>query len=198
MFLKASSQKQQAYDFYNSYEWEKVTWPTFYQRVRNGWDESREDKIVPKQRKQYHREERTPKGKRAEQMTRYSEQPEPKASKTLFRNRLNSGYPKEEAILMWDKWISAKEKKKKEHPQYNKTYIPKWTAQKEPDEETFKIDITYPKDVARVFRKEYQRIIDELERKLTMIDEKTLVKEANDKLEFVKAELEAFNLLNPQ
>ena len=36
MFRKTSTQKQQAYDFYNAYKGDKVTWPTFYQRVRLG------------------------------------------------------------------------------------------------------------------------------------------------------------------
>lgn len=33
-------------------------------------------------------------------MTWYNEQSEPKAVRNLFRNRLNSGYKKEEAILI--------------------------------------------------------------------------------------------------
>lgn len=196
MFCKSSTQKQQAFDFYNSYEWDKITWPTFYQRVRNWWDESWEEKIKVKVKNQYHRRERTPKGKWAIEMAWYNEQPEPKAAKTLFRNRLNSWYPKEEAILMWDAWLTIKEKKKPKRPQAVKSYVPKKVTPPKVDENDFKIEITYPKEVARVFRKEYVRMIEEIEWELTYTEEKTEVFAMNKKLERLKWELQIFNCYN--
>lgn len=44
------------------------------------------------------------------------------------------------------------------------------------------IDITYPKEVARVFRKVYQDMIAQIEWELTYTEEKTQVAELNDKL----------------
>ena len=196
MFYKTSTQKQQAYDFYNSFEWEKVTWPTFYQRVRLGWDETREEKIVVKQRKQYHKEKCAPKGKRAKEMTWYLEQPEPKASRSLFRNRLNWGYPKEEAILIWEARIKVKEEKKTTKTQEYKPYIPQRIVKKEPDESNFIIEITYPKEVAKVFRKEYQKMIDDIEWELTYTYEKTQIAELHEKLERLYKEKEIFNKYN--
>lgn len=54
------------------------------------------------------------------------------------------------------------------------------------DENDFKIEITYPKEVARVFRKEYIRMIEEIEWELTYTDEKTEVFTMNKKLERLK------------
>ena len=196
MFYKTSAQKEKAYDFYNSFEWNKVSWPTFYYRVRSGWEENREDMIKVKLKTQYRRRNSTPKGKRAKEMTWYNEQPEPKASKNLFKNRLNSNYSKEDAILLWDAWALAKEKKKEKQPQVSKAYIPQKVFQKPQDDRDFKIEITYPKEVAQVFRKEYQRMIDDIEWELTYTEEKTQIAEMNEKLERLYKEKEIFNSYN--
>lgn len=108
-------------------------------------------------------------------MTWYNEQPEPKAARNLFRNRLNGGYPKEEAILMGDKWIAAKEKRKPRQYQPPKPYIPKKVIPKVEDESNFRIEVTLSKEEARVFRKEYVGMIEQIERELTYTEEKTEV-----------------------
>lgn len=195
---KTNTKKQRAYDFYNSFKWEKVSWPTFYYRVRLDEEETWEEKIKAKLKYQYHRRERTPKGKWATEMIRYSQQPEPKASKTLFRNRLNGGYPKEEAILIGDEWLKAKREKKIYYPQVQKTYIPKPKVVKPVDERDFKIEITLPKEEARVFRKEYMKMIEQLEWELTYTEEKTEVAWLNDKLTQLQKELMIFNCYNPK
>lgn len=193
---KANTQKQQAYDFYNSYEGDKVTRPTFYQRVRLGWDESREDKIRVKVKTQYRRREYVPRGKRAEQMIRYETQPEPKATKSLFRNRLNGWYCQEEAIQVWDKWMAIRDARKAKAPQQVKAYVPKRTKPAPVDESNFKIEITYPKEVAKAFRKEYVRMIEDIERELTYTEEKTQVAQMNEKLKRLYEELKIFNTYN--
>ena len=198
MYYKTSTQKEQAYEFYNSFEWDKVTRPTFYQRVRLGWTETWEDKLRVRVKNQYRRRDNTPKGKRAVQMTRYNEQPEPKASKSLFRNRLNGGYQKEEAILVWDPWMKARAKKKPKVAQPPKAYVPQKIVQKAPDENDFLIKVTLSKEEARVFRKEYQKMIEELEWELTYTSEKTEVKEMNDRLERLQKELAVFDSYNPK
>lgn len=194
MFYKTSTQKEKAYDFYNSYEGEKVSRPTFYYRVRLGWDKSWEERI--QKAKWYKRRECAPKGKRATEMTWYNEQPEPKASKSLFRNRLNNWYSKEEAILIGDKWMGIRAEKKPKKAQLPKTYIPKKTIQKEPDESNFKIEITLSKEEARVFRKEYVGMIEQIERELTYTEEKTEVAWLNEKLKRLQNELQIFNSYN--
>ena len=194
MWKKDWTQKQQAFDFYNAYEWQKVQRETFYYRVRLGWEDSREDKIKCKQRT-YNKRPTTPTGKRAKEMIRYNEQPEPKASKNLFRNRLNSNYPKEQAILMGEKWDAVKRwQSKQTYPA--KVYIPKKVVPKEPDERDFRIDVTLSKEEARVFRKEYINMIEQAERELTYTEEKTQVSELDKRLTRLRWELEVFNLYN--
>ena len=196
MFQKKDTQKQKAYNFYNSYKWNKVTRPTFYYRVRLGWEETREDKIRVKDKNHYIRRDYKPKGKRAMEMTWYNKQPEPKASKTLFRNRLNGGYAKEEAILIGDAWFSVRKWRKEISPQQYKPYVPIKKEIKKVDERDFKIEITYPKEVAKIFRKEYQKMIDDIEWELTYTEEKTQIAEMNEKLIRLQWELEIFNSYN--
>lgn len=195
---KTNTKKQKAYDFYNSFKWDKVSWPTFYYRVRLDGEEAREEKIKVKLKNQYHRRDNTPKGKRATEMIRYNQQQEPKASKNLFRNRLNGGYPKEEAILIWNEWTCAKEKRKPKQYQPPKPYVPVKTAPKVIDERDFRIEITLSKDEAKVFRKEYMKMIEQIERELTYTEEKTEVAGLNKKLIQLQGELQVFNSYNKQ
>lgn len=147
---------------------------------------------------QYNRKPITPKGKWAKEMTWYNEQPEPKASKSLFRNRLNCGYRKEEAILIWDEWLKVKREKKIYYPQVQKTYTPKPKVVKPVDERDFKIEVTLSKEEARVFRKEYLWMIEQVIDDLTYTEEKTEVAGLNKKLTQLQNELMCFNLYNPQ
>ena len=128
----------------------------------------------------------------------YNEHPEPKASKSLFRNRLNCGYWKEEAILTGDEWLKVKREKKIYYPQVQKTYIPKPKVVKPVDERDFKIEITLSKEEARVFRKEYMKMIEQLERELTCAEEKTEVAGLNNKIIQLQSELVVFNSFNPR
>ena len=196
MNCKANTQKQQAYEFYNSYEWEKVTWPTFYQRVRLWWDETREEKIKVKTKNYNHRALRPSKWKWANEMNWYKEQPEPKASKTLFRNRLNGWYPKDKAILVWDEWLEVKKERQMAHPIISKPYIPQPKKERPVDENDFKINVTLSKEEAKIFRKEYVRMMEEIEWELTYTDEKTEVAGLNNKLAQLQKELSIFNSYN--
>lgn len=195
---KTNTKKQRAYDFYNSFKWDKVSRPTFYYRVRLDEEGGREEKIRIKYKKQYHKRECAPKGRRAVEMTRYNEQPEPKASKNLFRNRLNSNYIKEEAILIGDKWTEAKKRKIPKQRPAPKSYTPIKTIPKPVDENDFKINVTLSKEEAKVFRKEYMKMIEQLERELTYTEEKTEVAGLNNKITQLRAELMCFNCYNPK
>lgn len=194
---KDGTQKQKAYDFYNSYKGEKVTWPTFYQRVRLWWDEPREERIKQKIKQSKDRRN-APRWKWAKELAWYETQLEPRASKCLFRNRLNGGYPKEEAILTGEEWLSVKREKKIYYPQVQKTYVPKPKVVKPVDERDYKIEITYSKEVAQIFRKEYNKMIEQLEWELTYTEGKTQIVELNSKLEQLKKERNIFNSYNPR
>lgn len=99
---------------------------------------------------------------------------------------------------MGDKWLGVKREKKIYHPDPSKAYVPKPKVVKSIDENDFKIEITYPKEVAQVFRKEYVKMIQQLEWELTYTEEKIQVGELNSKLEQLQKELQTFNLYNPR
>lgn len=79
----------------------------------------------------------------------------------------------------------------------SKPYIPKPIEKKNVNEGDFKIEITYPKEVARVFRKEYVKMIEDIEWELTYTDEKTQIAELNNKLVQLEKEKDIFNSFNP-
>ena len=58
------------------------------------------------------------------------------------------------------------------------------------------IDISYPKEVARVFRNEYERMISDTEDELTFTQEKELVVQLNNRLDELNDELDTFNRYN--
>jgi len=200
MFInrKQNTKKQRAYEYYNSFKWSKVTRPTFYYRVRLWKNDNWEELIRTKIKGQYNRKPVTPKGKWAKEMMWYNEHPEPKASKCLFRNRLNCGYRKEEAILIGDEWLKVKREKRIYYPQVQKTYTPKPKVVKPVDERDFKIEITLSKEEARVFRKEYMKMIEQLEWELTYTEEKTEVVGLNKRIAQLQKELMIFNCYNPR
>lgn len=185
------TKKEECYEFYNSWQWPKISFNSFYQQYSH-W-RSLEEAITPKtytRRKSYF-------GKWAEENRRYDEAPEPKAEREWYRNRLNAWYPKEQAILVWEKRMEAREAKRKANPQIFKKPYPRQprTPYKE-DLTWYMINVTYPKEVARVFRKTYHDMIAQIERELTYTEEKTQVSELSDKLARLEWELEIFNSYN--
>lgn len=66
------------------------------------------------------------------------------------------------------------------------------------DEGDFKIEITLPKEEARVFRKEYMKMIEQLEWELTYTEEKTEVVGLNKRIAQLQKELMIFNCYNPR
>lgn len=129
-------------------------------------------------------------------MERWSIQPEPKSNKQVFYGRLCSWYTKEQSILTWDKWLKVM--RDKGFYWKEKKYVPTYSRLKEDEgaaEYTW-IDITYSKEEARVFRKEFVNVIENLERELRQTEDKKCIKELNDKIESAKAELDLFNNYN--
>lgn len=94
--------------------------------------------------------------------------------------------------------MKARAKKKPKVAQPPKAYVPQKIVQKTPDENDFLIKVTLSKEEARVFRKEYQKMIEELEWELTYTSEKTEVKEMNARLERLLKELAVFDSYNPK
>ena len=135
--------------------------------------------------------------KRAEEMKRYETAPEPKAKREWFRNRLKDWYCKEEAVLVWEPREEAKLRKRKNNPIVVKKYVRvRADTIKKDSPDWYVIDITYPKEVARIFRKEYQNMIAQIEWELTYTEEKTEIAKLNDRLEKLNNELNIFNSYN--
>ena len=94
--------------------------------------------------------------------------------------------------------MKVKESKKPKQQQQPKGYVPKKTIPQPVDENNFLIKVTYPKEVARIFRKEYVKMIEQIEWELTYTDEKTQIAEMNKKLDQLQKELMCFNSYNPK
>ena len=80
-----------------------------------------------------------------------------------------------------------------------KKYVPTYSylQQTEEEEEYTWIDITYPKEVAIVFRREFLDIIERLELKRRQTQDRDETRDIYNKIELAKAELDNFNSFNP-
>ena len=101
-------------------------------------------------------------------------------------------------MLTGELWQQAKERKKANAPVIvRKVYTPQYIkAEKKPDPNNFKIEITLSKEEAEVFRREYIKMIEDIERELTYTEEKTQVAALNTKLNSLYEELKIFNSYN--
>lgn len=185
--------KWECWKFYDAWEWqEKVAFATFYWRAKVHKDEDRNILILPGKKKQ---ESKVMKGRFDEEMNFWLKTKWDKPDRHVFYGRLVRGYPKEEAVLMGDK--REKVMKQKTRATNTTPHLKKITKPSASAEEDYTwIDITYPKEVARVIRKEFNNVISELEWRLRQVDEKDDVKVLTDKLELAKAELNLFNSYN--
>lgn len=136
-------------------------------------------------------------GRFADSMRWWAEQPEPKPRKQAFYARLCSQYTKEQAILMWDERVEAM--KSKGVCNRDKKYTPTYSRLQEDEaiEEYIWINVTYPIEIANIFRKEFVKVIDKLERDIRETDDRDNLKDLYDKLEFAKAEYDLFSFYNP-
>lgn len=184
--------KQKAMEFYNNYKWDKISFNSFYQLCRK--DSTAEWEAVIKPKVKVYKRKYT--WRFAQEMEWYDNQPEPKASKAHFRNRLLLSFTKEEAIQMWDARLNIRKERAKtrKYYDYSKSYTPtySWRKEKEFDADLYRIDITYPPEVAKVFREIYEELISETEQTIRDTTERELQLELETKLELLKAELGVF------
>lgn len=79
-------------------------------------------------------------------------------------------------------------------------YIPTYSRFKEDEwvaDYTW-IDITYTIEEARIFRKEFNNVIENLEWTIQQTEDKDCLKALGEKLDLAKAELDLFNSYNPR
>ena len=199
MFFRIKTEdtlKHKTQVFYDAYEWEKVKYVTFRYRVSWWKGIPREELIKPNCEAIRRPKKKVYRGKWANELSWYDEQLDPKPTKQVFRNRLNWGHPKEEAILIGEERDKVRKDKQQIQPQKIKAYVPQRKAPTVEDENNFLIKITYPKEVANVFRKEYVDMIDKLEWELTYTADKSEIVNMNKKIERLYEELSCFNSYN--
>jgi hypothetical protein len=100
------------------------------------------------------------------------------------------GYPKEEAIKMD---FTPKKKKPPKMPKNIRIYP---TVTRKKPVEDVDIRIKYQREEADIIRREYERMIDELEFQWRASDDPIEAKEINDKIEKLKNEYKTFRLIN--
>lgn len=201
--LKRSSEwtlKAKCKEFYDSYEWEKWAFAGFYQKVaHNPWT-PREELIVNRKPEPYKYKTYVYSWKYPELYEWYSKQPNPEVKFAIFVARVrDGGYPKDIAITNGAEWEKAKAEKAKA-PKERKSYwitTPKYVEEKPIEiEDYFYIKIKYPTQVARVFIKEYETLIEELEWKAKDMHDK----ESRNKIEAdivrIRGELMVFKCYN--
>lgn len=192
--LKARCKK-----FYDEYKWEKVSFLHFYQKVSVNPNSLREELILIQEPKPYKFRKYRYTWKHTELYERYSNQENPPVNFGTFVYRVKDGkYSKEEAILWWDEWKAVMEERAKNRVIIPKVYTPKRTKPEEEkqNDNDFFIKITYPKEVANVFLREYENLLEDLEYKLTDV----LDKESRNKIEAdilrIRTEIMVFKCYN--
>lgn len=190
--------KQRCWKFYQSYDGERVAFNSFYGKVRNNKNKSMEELIKPEPKiiKPRHN------GVYASELWRYEEQPNPKATKEQFNNRLHLGFPKEQAILTWeprDDLLIMRELQRKRvwaAPPSSRR-LSSHSRMKEDDDfepDYYRIDITYSKEEAEVFRNEYLNVIWKVKKEIEDIEQVLLITE--ERIEKIEWELAKVKLLN--
>ena len=164
----------------------KCSRTTYYTRIKNWRDP------IEALRKPYHSERYKPRIKTTlfrEEIERYNQQPSPKATKRRFYQRLYQWHTKEEAIKV-EFWVHYKEKKKIAKACYQRPM--KTPAIKQVENRDYRtINVRYKKEEAEVIKKEYERMIEDIEQKILYEDVST-AKELNKELEKMIAEYQRF------
>lgn len=193
--------KAKCKEFYDSYEWEKWAFAGFYQKVaHNPWT-PREELIVNRKPEPYKYKTYVYSWKYPELYEWYSKQPNPEIKFPQFVARVRDGwYPKEIAITNGEAWLKARAEKAAKGPKKAKEYVP--TYSKTPLKETIEneddlyIKIKYPTKVARVFAKEYEDIIEDLEWRVRNAPTKEERSEIEGQIVKVRTEYMVFKCYN--
>lgn len=195
---------QQCREFYDNYNGPKVWFNTFYGRCRVHTGDTMKALISPSMKPHWRTANRRDYShKYWEIMKWFDSLKEPPMSRSIFYQRLKAWYSKDEALLdkeSFDKLSRERNKSNKWTSWYriSTNYISRLGQEENIIERDFDdyIDITLTPEEAKIFRKEYIKMIEDVEWTLTSLEEKTAIKEANAKLEKLKRELNVFNAYN--
>lgn len=189
------TQKERCKEFWDNYEGEKISFPSFYQTCRYRTEEEMLEAIKPKARIPYKYKTRKYTWAFPFEYEWFKQQGVKWISASAFLQRVRQWIPKEEAILTGEaREESRKRRMELAKPKMLKKYEP--THQKEDNPDYYWIPITYKKDEAEVFRKEYHNLLNTIEDELKNIELDVEIKQANEKLNKLKEELRVFNEYN--
>lgn len=200
-YRKRGDGKIKCQEFYDEYDGEKITFASFYQKVRKNPDTPRAELIVASSPWAYKYRPKRYTGKYPELWEWYSKQDNPEVKFPIFVARVRDGwYPKEIAITNGEAWLKAKAEKAAGGPKKNRGYVP--TYLKTPLKETIEneddlyIKIKYPTKVARVFANEYENIIEDLEWRVRNAPTKEERSEIEGQIVKVRTEYMVFKCYN--
>lgn len=171
---------------YEKYQWPKCSRTTYYKRIKD-WRDPIDALRRPKHTERYKPRIKTTKFK--DEIERYNQQPNPKATKRRFYQRLYQWHSKEEAIKV-EFWVHYKIQQRIAKACYQRPIKTPAVKQAENRDYTT-IDIRYKKAESDVIKKEYERMIEEIEQQILYEDVST-TKELNKKLEKLVAEYQLF------
>ena len=177
---------------YEKYLWEKCSRTTFYERIRKWYDLISALKPVTHEER-YTREIKTKKFE--EEMRWYDNVWGEKPDRMRYYQRLYQGWSKEEAIKVKpEKHYNFKFKKKKD------VYVRKNTpiVKKVDDKDYYEIRIRYKKEEYEVIRKEYMRMIEELEIQGYNTEDVIEAREIYARLEKLRQEFGVFSMANTE
>ena len=146
--MKKSNIKQ----IYDKYLWEKCSMTLYYKRIKQ-WIEPFKALVPPPPKEMEVRSK-----KYWDELERYKKQPQPKPPKQRFYWRLQKWYSKEEAIRIH--LLPKNRKQKIQKDIYVKAYTVKEQQYKKDYHE---IKIAYHSEEAEIIRKEYERMIRDIE-----------------------------------
>ena len=182
--------KTEIRDAYDKYLWEKCSRMTYFRRIKMGMNFI--EALKPVKSEERHPKNKIKTDKFCKEMEWYYEQPWEKIWRSRFYQRLYQWYPKEEAIKI-EFWVHKKGTTIVKKPAYVRP--PVFTQRKiSPDYEEIKI--RYKKEEADIIRREYERMLDEIEYVWRWCDDPIEAKEINDKIEKLKNEYRTFCLIN--
>lgn len=176
------SQIQIAYD---RYLWEKCSRSTYYKRIRQWMSIDKAIKPINKEERHMKCWIRSDKFK--DELEWYYKQDIPKVDRSKFYQRLYKWYSKEEAIkidFVFTKNFSPRKDKQ--------LYVRKSQVKADKEWDYNEIRIRYTPEEAQVFKKEYIRIIDELEWKWRITEDQIESKNIVKKIDSLKREYQIF------
>lgn len=171
---------------YEKYLWPKCSRTTYYKNIKAWMNIIDALKPVPMEVR--YKPGKIVSKRFVEEMAWYRQQEWEKASRSRFYQRLYQGWSKEEAILL-NVPIHCRKVVWKSKQAYVR---PKTPVKKVENEDVKYIKVAYKKEEARIFSKEYENMIRDLQDRYNATDDLVEAREINERLEKLVKEYQIF------